>query len=224
MSGPEIKTYPDREMMALSLADRIAGQLRQTLAAVGPASLCVPGGSTPAPMFRSLSDLPLDWDKVTVFLNDERWVDGDHPRSNSAMLRKTLLNGPAAAANYLDLYTGADTPDEAAPGLTEQIKPHLPITVLVLGMGDDMHTASLFPNAPGLEQLLSSDAPAVMAAGGGAEPRITLTAPALQSALHTHVIITGAQKRAALDAAIGADPKDAPIAAFLRDAMVHYAD
>ena len=220
----EIVTYPDAELMALSLADRIAAELRVNLDAQRPTSLCVPGGSTPALMFRALSGLPLDWEKVTVFLNDERWVDGDNPRSNSAMLRKTLLVGPAAAAAYLDLYTGDPTPEGAAPALSEQIKPHLPITVLVLGMGDDMHTASLFPNAPGLEALLASDAPPVMAAAGGAEPRITLTAPALQSALNIHIMIKGAQKRAALEAATGADPVSAPISAFLRNAVVHYAD
>ncbi len=220
----EIVTYPDAELMALSLADRIAAELRVNLDAQRPTSLCVPGGSTPALMFRALSGLPLDWEKVTVFLNDERWVDGDNPRSNSAMLRKTLLVGPAAAAAYLDLYTGDPTPEGAAPALSEQIKPHLPITVLVLGMGDDMHTASLFPNAPGLEALLASDAPPVMAAAGGAEPRITLTAPALQSALNIHIMIKGAQKRAALEAATGADPVSAPISAFLRNAVVHYAE
>ena len=220
----EIVTYPDAELMALSLADRIAAELRVNLDAQRPTSLCVPGGSTPALMFRALSGLPLDWEKVTVFLNDERWVDGDNPRSNSAMLRKTLLVGPAAAAAYLDLYTGDPTPEVAAPALSEQIKPHLPITVLVLGMGDDMHTASLFPNAPGLEALLASDAPPVMAAAGGAEPRITLTAPALQSALNIHIMIKGAQKRAALEAATGADPVSAPISAFLRNAVVHYAE
>lgn len=220
----EIVTYPDRELLALSLADRIAQELRQQLEAVGPASLCVPGGSTPAPMFRALSGLPLDWANITLFLNDERWVPASHPRSNSAMLRETLMNGPAASADYLDLYTGDPTPEGAAPALSERLKPILPITVLVLGMGDDMHTASLFPNAPGLEKLLAHDAPPVMAAGGGAEPRITLTAPALQSALNIHILITGAQKRAALDAAIGASPLDAPISIFLRDATVHYAD
>lgn len=220
----EIVTYPDRELLALSLADRIAQELRQQLEAVGPASLCVPGGSTPAPMFRALSGLPLDWANITLFLNDERWVPASHPRSNSAMLRETLMNGPAASADYLDLFTGDPTPEGAAPALSERLKPILPITVLVLGMGDDMHTASLFPNARGLDKLLAHDAPPVMAAGGGAEPRITLTAPALQSALNIHILITGAQKRAALDAAIGANPLDAPISIFLRDATVHYAD
>ena len=96
----DVITSPDAEMMALSLADRIAGELRQQLDAVGRASLCVPGGSTPGPMFRALSGLALDWARVTVLLNDERWVPGDHPRSNSAMLRKTLL--PWLEARGLD--------------------------------------------------------------------------------------------------------------------------
>ena len=220
----EIVTYPDAELMALSLADRIAAELRVNLDAQRPTSLCVPGGSTPALMFRALSGLPLDWEKVTVFLNDERWVDGDNPRSNSAMLRKTLLVGPAAAAAYLDLYTGDPTPEGAAPALSEQIKPHLPITVLLLGMGSDMHTASLFPAASETVMALAGDAPPVMAINSVKdEPRITLTASALRGALNTHLLITGADKREALERAQKLDPTEAPIREFLGDITVHWA-
>ncbi|MDO5527964.1 MAG: 6-phosphogluconolactonase [Paracoccus sp. (in: a-proteobacteria)] len=220
----DIVTYPDRELLALSLADRIAQELRQHLASHGRASLCVPGGSSPVPLFESLAALDLDWENVTVFLNDERWVPRSNPRSNSAMLRAHLLQGPAAAAQYLDLYTGAETPAEAAPALTEALADHLPITVLILGMGKDLHTASLFPGAPGIEQLLAADAPAVMQAAGGSEPRITLTCPALKSALFGHLVIMGAEKREALENARGDDPVEAPIAAFIGDLTVHYAD
>ena len=216
--------YPDREMMYLSLANKLASELGQHLRVNDSASLCVPGGTTPAPIFDILSGTDLDWPRVSVFLNDERWVDGEHRRSNSRLLRRHLLRDKAQGARYIDLYTGDDEPDQAVPALGQAIADQLPITVLLLGMGTDMHTASLFPNAPGLEKLLAHDAPPVMAAGGGAEPRITLTAPALQSALNIHILITGAQKRAALDAAIGANPLDAPISIFLRDATVHYAD
>ena len=86
------------------------------------------------------------------------------------------------------------------------------------------NSKNLSEQAPGLEALLASDARPVMAAMGGAEPRITLTAPALQSALNIHIMIKGAQKRAALEAAMGADPITAPISAFLRNAVVHYAE
>ena len=218
--------YPDREMLALSLANKIAGQLAQHLRINDTASLCVPGGTTPGPVFDTLSGTEqLDWSRVTVFLNDERWVDGDHPRSNSRLLRRHLLTGKAADAHYIDLYPGDPDPESAAENLAAQIQPQLPITVLLLGMGADMHTASLFPGAPETALALVSDAPRVMAVRSVRdEPRITLTASALLKALNTHLMLTGADKRAALERAQGLDPKDAPIRAFLGDITVHWAE
>ncbi len=222
----EFVEYPDREMLALSLANKIAGQLAQHLRINDTASLCVPGGTTPGPVFDTLSGTEqLDWSRVTVFLNDKRWVDGDHPRSNSRLLRRHLLTGKAADAHYIDLYTGDPDPESAAENLAAQIQPQLPITVLLLGMGADMHTASLFPGAPETALALVSDAPRVMAVRSVRdEPRITLTASALLKALNTHLMLTGADKRAALERAQGLDPKDAPIRAFLGDITVHWAE
>ena len=222
----EFVEYPDREMLALSLANKIAGQLAQHLRINDTASLCVPGGTTPGPVFDTLSGTEqLDWSRVTVFLNDERWVDGDHPRSNSRLLRRHLLTGKAAGAHYIDLYTGDPDPESAAENLGAQIQPQLPITVLLLGMGADMHTASLFPGAPETALALASDAPRVMAVRSVRdEPRITLTASALLKALNTQLMLTGADKRAALERAQGLDPKDAPIRAFLGDITVHWAE
>ena len=153
----EFKEYPDREMLALSLADRLASQLSQHLRAHEAASLCVPGGTSPMQVFDTLSGSDLDWGRVTVFLGDERWVDGEHKRSNSRLLRRHLLQDKAAAARYIDLYTGDPQPDDATGALAEAIAPHLPITVALLGMGNDMHTASLFPGADHLEAALASD-------------------------------------------------------------------
>lgn len=222
----EFCEYPDREMLALSLADKIAGQLSQHLRSNDQASLCVPGGSTPGPVFDTLSGTEqLDWSRVTVFLNDERWVDGDHTRSNSRLLRRHLLTDKAAAANYIDLYTGDATPQDAAPLLSNAIAPHLPITVLLLGMGTDMHTASLFPGTDDAALGLAPDAPLVMAVHSlQDDPRITLTAPALQKAINSHLMITGADKREALERAKTLDAKDAPIRAFLGDITVHWAE
>ncbi|WP_134682008.1 6-phosphogluconolactonase [Paracoccus ravus] len=221
----EFIEYPDREMLALSLADKIAGQLSQQLRMGGTASLCVPGGSTPGPVFDTLSGSELDWSQVTVFLNDERWVNGDHARSNSRLLRRHLLTGKAEAAHYIDLFTGDAEPEEAVEALSEAISGALPITVLLLGMGTDMHTASLFPGTPEAAFALAPDAPAVMAVRSVKdEPRITLTAPVLQKAIHTHLMITGADKREALERAQSLDPKDAPIRAFLGDICVHWAE
>lgn len=222
----EFREYPDREMLALSLADRLASQLAQHLRANETASLCVPGGTTPTPVFETLSGTDIDWDRVTVFLGDERWVDGDHKRSNSRLLRRHLLKDRAAAANYVDLYTGDPQPDDATAGLAEALDPHLPITVALLGMGNDMHTASLFPGADHLQAALAADAPPLMAirAAGAEEPRITLTRPVLAGAIFTHVLIMGPEKREALERAQKLDPVEAPIRAFLDAATVHWAE
>ncbi len=151
--------YPDRELMMLSLANRIAGELGGFLRREGRASLCVPGGTTPGPIFDTLSGVDLDWAKVSVFLNDERWVAEDSPRSNTRLLRERLLVGHAAAATLVPLYAVAEAPEEALDLLAQGIAPHLPISVLLLGMGADMHTASLFPGADRLAEALSPMAP-----------------------------------------------------------------
>ena len=218
--------YPDREFMALALADRIAAELGQALRAGGRASFCVPGGSTPGPVFDTLSGVDLDWANVAVFLGDERWVPESSDRSNTRQLRARLLHGRAGAAQLLPLYADTPEPEAALASLAQGIAPHLPITVLLLGMGDDMHTASLFPGADRLAEALAPDAPVLMAlrAPGVPEARITLTAPVLAGALHTHVLITGAAKRAAVLRAEGLAPTEAPIRAVLPHATVHWAE
>ncbi len=222
----EFIEYPDREMLSLSLADRMASQLAQHLRANERASLCVSGGTSPMPVFETLSGTDLDWDRVTVFLNDERWVDGDHKRSNSRLLHRHLLKDKAASAGYIDLYTGDAEPELAEAALAERLAPNLPITVLLLGMGSDMHTASLFPGGDRLAEGLAADAPPVisMRAEGADEPRITLTRPILSGAINIHILIAGPDKREALDRALKLDPIDAPVRAFLDVATVHWAE
>jgi 6-phosphogluconolactonase len=199
--------------------------LGETLRAQGRATLSVPGGTTPGPIFDILSGVDLDWSRVAVVLNDERWVPEGHPRSNTTLLRERLLVGRAAAATYVPLYADHPTPDTALDLLADGLRPHLPISVLLLGMGADMHTASLFPGADKLAQALAADAPPVMALRSEAagEPRITLTAPVLQAALRIHVLITGDEKRAALERAQTLPVAAAPIGCVLRQAMVHWA-
>jgi 6-phosphogluconolactonase len=218
--------YPDREMMLLSLANTLAGELGDFLRREGRASLCVPGGTTPGPIFDTLSGVDLDWARVAVFLNDERWVPEDHPRSNTRLLRKRLLTARAAAARLVPLYRGTPEPEEALDDLAAGLAPHLPISVLLLGMGADMHTASLFPGADRLAEALSDAAPPVMAlrADAAGEPRVTLTAPVLKAAMSIHIVITGPEKRAALTRAQGLTPLEAPVKAILANATVHWAE
>lgn len=218
--------YPDREMLMMDLANKIAGELAETLLTHDRATLSVPGGTTPGPIFDALSGADLHWDRISVMLNDERWVPEENPRSNTALIRDRLLTGRAAMATYVPLYAEYDTPEEGLPVLAEGLKAHLPISVLLLGMGTDAHTASLFPGADKLTEALAADAPPLMAmrAPGAPEPRITLTAPVLKAAMSTHILITGAEKRDALEAARHKPVTDAPVQAVLGQATVHWAE
>ncbi|WP_339114523.1 6-phosphogluconolactonase [Thioclava sp. GXIMD2076] len=221
----EFKTYPDRELLMVSLADQIASQLRAALAQEGRATLSVPGGTTPGPIFDILSEIDLDWANVAVVLNDERWVPVSSPRSNTALISQRLLTNRAAKARLLPLYMNADTPEERLDALSDNLRPNLPISVLLLGMGADMHTASLFPGADRLEEALSDDAPELMAlrAEAAGEPRITMTARVLKDAMHTHVLITGEEKKKAIEAAQNLPIEQAPIKSILHNATVHWA-
>ena len=218
--------YPDRAQLYHGLAKLLAEGLDAAIAARGHASLSVPGGTTPGPVFDILSQMPLDWAKVAVFLNDERWVGEDCPRSNTGLLRTRLLCGPAAKAKLVPLYAPSAQPEDQLAALAEGLAPHLPISVLLLGMGADMHTASLFPGADLLTQALAADAPPLMAlrAEAAGEPRVTLTAPVLQVAEAIHILITGAEKRAAIERARDLPPELAPIRAVLDNATVHWAE
>lgn len=221
----ELLEYPDRDMLYMRVADRLSAELMETLLTHDRASFCVPGGSTPGPVFDILSAVDLEWDRVDVLLNDERWVPESSARSNTALLRRRLLTGRAADARLVPLYADASEPEGALDALAGGVAAVLPISVLLLGMGTDLHTASLFPGADRLAEALAPDAPPLMAmrAPGAPEPRITLTAPALKSALKTHVLIVGDEKREALEKARKLGVEDAPITAVLTDATVHWA-
>jgi 6-phosphogluconolactonase len=221
-----LQDYPDRDLMYLALADAMAAQLSQAVHAQGRATLSVPGGTSPGPVFDILSGVDLGWGKVAVVLNDERWVPEASARSNTALLRARLLRGRAAEARLLPMQADTPEPEAALSALSGVIAEHLPITVLLLGMGADMHTASLFPGADLLEQALAPDAPILlpMRAPGAGEPRVTLTARVLRDAMHIHILITGAEKRAALDRALTLTPTEAPVRAVLDHATVHWAE
>lgn len=222
----KLETYPDREFLMLGLANTIAGQLADFLRRDGKATLSVPGGTTPGPIFDTLSGVDIDWPNVAVVLNDERWVPETSERSNTRLVRERLIRGRAAQARLLPLYAPADQPEEMLAALEDGIRPYLPISVLLLGMGTDMHTASLFPGADRLEEALSPTAPILlpMRAEAAGEPRVTLTAPVLREAFNIHVLITGPEKREALDRAMTLTPMDAPVRAILENATVHWAE
>lgn len=217
--------YPDREMMMLDLADALASELADHLRRHDQVSFCVPGGTTPGPIFDVLSEQALDWNRVTVFLSDERWVPADNPRSNTGLIRDRLLVSKAARARFAPLYAAAPQPEDMVDDLGKRLEPYLPITLLLLGMGADMHTASLFPGADRLADALADDAPILvpMRGGGAPEPRVTLSARVLADAVSTHIVITGDEKREALERAQRLPVAEAPVRAVLSGATVHWA-
>lgn len=221
-----LTTYPDREMLHLGLANALAGELADVLRREGRATLAVPGGTSPGPVFDILSGVDLDWSRVAVVLTDERWVPEDSPRSNTALVRRRLLTGRAAGARLLPLYAPAPWPEDALPELAEALVPHLPVSVMLLGMGTDMHTASLFPGADRLAEALAPTAPPLMAlrAEAAGEARVTLTAPVLRGAIRSHLLISGPEKRAAIERAATLTPEEAPVRVILDQATIHWAE
>ena len=148
-----------------AIAAHIADALRAAIAARGQASLAVSGGKSPIPMFEALREQDLDWAKVTVVLVDERIVPRDHAASNTALVAQHLLQGRAAAARFLPFFRelapqfNAEVLDALVEDATRRIEAlPWPLDVAVLGMGEDAHTASLFPGAPGYARAIATDA------------------------------------------------------------------
>jgi len=220
-----IVEYADREMLNMQVANVLAGELRKALSLNEFASFVVPGGTTPGPIFDLLSGTELDWNRVHVMLTDERWVGEDNSHSNARLVKERMLTGHAAEAAFLPFYRDGITATEGAAEVADTLTPEFPISVLVLGMGADMHTASLFPGGEGLEAALASGAPAlcrVLPKGQDME-RVTLSAQILKGAMSTHLVIFGDEKREALERALTLPPEEAPIGAVLGAGTVHWA-
>ncbi|MDG1470082.1 MAG: 6-phosphogluconolactonase [Ascidiaceihabitans sp.] len=219
-----IKEYVDREMLVIDVANILAGDLKTALLTQDQVTFVVPGGTTPGPIFDILCAADLDWSRVKIMLSDERWVPSDHARSNAKLLAERLLVERAGAAQFVPFYVDEMTSEDGAAAVSAQIADTLPISVLVLGMGADMHTASLFPNAIGLEAALANDANALCAIQAqGQEPRVTLSGPALNGAMSKHLVIFGDDKRAALKATAGLSVHEAPISAVTSGMTIHWA-
>ncbi len=203
-----------------ALADALAHDIAQRLAAAvearGQALLCVSGGKSPVPLFQALSGLPLPWSQVTITLVDERCVPAEHADSNAALVRQHLLQGPAAAARFLawvpPTHTRVQRPawaqaraDYAAwvEALNTQLAPLWPADVVVLGMGLDGHTASIFGQGEGMAEALSTSALVVATRPPHApHDRLTLSLSALSSARHRVLQVSGAAKRQVLQPAL----------------------
>lgn len=226
--GIERCVRANADAVALELALDVAEHLRHRLASSKGAVLVVSGGSTPLPFFHALRDQALDWSRVCIVLADERWVPEDNPASNTLLVREHLLQGAAAAAKLIPLKVPGDDAAKAGPALESALAElHLPVDVLVLGMGNDGHTASLFPDAPELKVAMNEQSErraAVMTPPSQAHQRVTLTLPVLSGAGFTALHLKGQDKLETLSRAI-AEPEDwqsMPVRAFLKPGLKVY--
>ena len=211
----KLHTFPHANALDQALSACVAAKLRAGIAAHAHATLVVSGGRTPAGFFRALSSMELDWARVTITLADERCVGEDSPHSNARSVRSHLLQGRAAAANFVPLYLPGESLDAANARLA--VLPDL-FDAVVLGMGDDGHTASIFPDSPQRDAALcdASDRPLLFAEGKApVTARLTLTAPRLLATRSLILHITGEHKWQVLGQALATPTPALPISHFL---------
>ena len=221
ISLADVKRYPDAAALADRLADAIAASLSQAIAQRGLASLVISGGNSPKQLFQVLHTRPLDWSRVCVALADERWVEPTDAGSNEKLLRDNLLLGAAAAARFAGLKNAAPSPELGAAAAWETFaRVPRPFDVTVLGMGDDGHTASLFPRSPNLHNALNPGAAAGcigMRAPTEPHARLSLNLAALLGSRLVYILLLGAAKLDTFTTASGPGPvEDMPVRAVLR--------
>lgn len=222
-------SFTDCHALASALAERIADRLRDGIAERGHALLAVSGGSTPRHVFEQLSRQALDWSKVTVTLVDERWVPESNERSNAAMVKAMLLQHAASSAQFVPLYSDAPTPEAGLAAVRARMAAlELPFDAVILGMGNDGHTASFFPGGDRLPEALdlkSATRVLPMRAAGAGEPRITFTLSALLDTRALYLHIEGDTKRQLLaDARLGlGEAANFPVRAVLTQQRVPVA-
>lgn len=219
----EVRAFSDADAWAGACAACLTDALAAAIAADGSAFFAGSGGSTPAPIYRRMTSAPLDWSRVTTTLIDERYVPESSDLSNARLLKETLLQGPAAAARFLPLFSEQVTIDRAgllaARALTAVGRP---LDAVLLGMGEDGHICSMFPDNPALKQLLAPNNPPLVLAvhrsrstSAPKEDRLSMNIPWLAAAGRVVLALTGARKREVFEREAGGDPSISPIAALV---------
>ena len=205
-----LEVRSDKQAISQSVAEAIVDLIATTHSRQEYFSIALAGGSTPALLYRLLATDYADqisWDKILLFWGDERFVPHTHEKSNYKMVKDTLLDHvPIPESHIFPIPTGMTNPKDAAAAYAVELKQKLVLTIgrfdlVLLGMGDDGHTASLFPGSPALEETERI----VVAAPAPVEPRqrITLTYPILNKARNVYFLVAGESKGPGLRCAMG---------------------
>lgn len=212
----KLTTFTSRAALIEATAGRLAGAFRNGVTERGEACAALSGGSTPEPIYRALAAQSLDWPQITFALVDERNVPISSSASNEAMIERALAAAFEAGAAIKPMYLAAETVEMAADCADVLYAP-LSFDIALMGMGEDGHTASWFPDARGLDVALDANTERSVVAihaphAQGCAERLTLTRNALKRARALVLVITGDAKRARLEQALAA--QDAPVAAL----------
>ncbi len=190
--------FATREEASIAAATYIAEILKESLIDKPELTMAVSGGTSPERCFLELSECPLDWQRVRIILSDERWVTADHPDSNERLVRKKLLRSHAAKAKLLSVYKPQVTIEQRCEALQQRLQPLLPFCCSLLGMGEDGHFASLFPDSPNLEAALELDNKTLctpIKTAASMHPRWSLTLSALTQSDNVILLFFGQAKR-----------------------------
>jgi 6-phosphogluconolactonase len=223
-ASPDVRRYPDPPAVARAAADLVAEAAEKAIARNGKFSLVLSGGSTPKLLQQILADPAqgyrsrIEWPKVEVYFGDERVVPPDHADSNYKMAHETLLSRVPIPPPNVHRIRGEINPEEAAIEYGRMLKARFGETggpdLTLLGMGDDGHTASLFPYTPALDETRHrAVAQFVEKSTTGPSWRITMTAPLINRSDTVAALVTGAGKAGRLNEVLYGprDPKRLPI-------------
>jgi len=203
--APIVEVLANREDLIQRAAALIENKIQEAIDSRGRCTIALSGGSTPKPLYASLAQTPLPWDKLHCFWGDERYVPVDHPDSNEGMARQAWFNQiPIPPENIHPMPTLAGDPAVDADTYDAHLRqffavpaPAFPVfDIILLGLGDDGHTASLFPHTAALE--VNDRCIAVGNKDG--QPRLTFTIPLINQARSVIFLVSGATKRPALTA------------------------
>lgn len=214
----QLHQFTDSAELNVAFANRLISILTTAIAERGEAFLVVSGGRTPQALFSTLANTPLPWENVTVLLADDRYLPTDSAQSNERLVRETLLQHYAAKARFVSLYAEADNAFSAVSAILPRIANLPQFDAVILGMGEDGHTASLFPCSAQLAEGLADDAPCVLAVEPTSAPfqRISLSKTRLLQSRSIFLHLVGESKFPVLQQALAErDPMQMPIRAFL---------
>lgn len=217
----DFHSFASPQELAENLATTIADKLTKAVAQRGNASLVVSGGSTPKPLFEQLSSKKNNWDKVTITLADERWVETSDPASNENLVRALLLQNEAVHASFIGLKNKASSAAEGEQESHDLISTiPKPFDIVILGLGDDGHTASLFPGSTELDKAVDMHLKhccIALSPPNASYDRMSLTLPVLIDSREIILHITGENKKKVLEAALNKGPSsDMPVRYILR--------